>query len=716
MSFFFFITENFELFDILEKIYLYQYLCVIMKIRSLIFILLITLTCLSATYGKSSVQTAVKGVLDLRKVNNPAHFIVTLNGDWEFYWNEMLNPSDFREQRAKSPYYGKVPSYWTDYPKDKIQTAKYGFATYRLIVLLPHDTGTNFGIDLPVFDSSYQIYLNGKLMGGNGTPGKSESETKPGYKRNYFDLSSASDSLEIIINVSNFHHRRGGFWLPVSLGTHNEVIIQMANSRAGELSAMALLLGFSIFFLFFFLLNPNEKIMAYFSLSAIGLALRPLFTAHYAINDLINIDWVWIIRFEYIGLYIVAIGWAWFNLSLYPSKHFRFIVIIYTISYLAALMLTLFLPVRIFSYIMLVYYPSMILLIGYALVRSFQGTIKKKITDIIYFGAFIVLLLAGIHDIRIAQSSSDGSSGYILTYFIILLVFIQAGILLLRWGKDYNERVRLQGELEAINRSLEARVEERTNELKIRNEEIEEQNKKIADQNKKLSETIQLKDKVFSVIAHDLRAPVSNILYMLYMLKENAHKEENETFTNYSISYAQNVISLIENMLVWGRGQEEKIKYTPDLWDVDPIILKNMSIFKEIADKKEISVEYRREGELKVFADKDLLDIIVRNLLSNAVKYTPHGGSIKIHVQDDISELKNISIKICDTGVGIAEEKQYNLFTLSEIESTKGTDNETGTGLGLKLCYELVKLNQGNITLSSTPAKGTCFTIKLPSA
>ena len=141
-----------------------------------------------------------------------------------------------------------------------------------------------------------------------------------------------------------------------------------------------------------------------------------------------------------------------------------------------------------------------------------------------------------------------------------------------------------------------------------------------------------------------------------------------------------------------------------------------MSIFKEIADKKEISVEYRREGELKVFADKDLLDIIVRNLLSNAVKYTPHGGSIKIHVQDVISELKNISIKICDTGVGIAEEKQYNIFTLSEIESTKGTDNETGTGLGLKLCYELVKLNQGNITLSSTPAKGTCFTIKLPSA
>jgi len=167
-------------------------------------------------------------------------------------------------------------------------------------------------------------------------------------------------------------------------------------------------------------------------------------------------------------------------------------------------------------------------------------------------------------------------------------------------------------------------------------------------------------------------------------------------------------------MLVWGRDQEDKIKFSPEKRDLADIILTNLSIFKETSDKKEISVNFTQVGNSIAFFDKDLLDIIIRNLLSNAVKYTPRGGRISILLKDKTMNREGIMLKICDNGVGIPITKQKYLFTSTEIESTPGTENEKGTGLGLKLCYELVKINNGSISVESKPDEGTCIIIGLP--
>jgi signal transduction histidine kinase len=273
---------------------------------------------------------------------------------------------------------------------------------------------------------------------------------------------------------------------------------------------------------------------------------------------------------------------------------------------------------------------------------------------------------------------------------------------------------KLQIELEYMNRNLEALVNERTMELKTRNEEIEKQNSMIAIQNKQLSDTIHLKNRIFSLIAHDLRSPVVNILYMLNLLKEKEYKEKYDTFANSSIQYAQMVISLLENMLVWGRGQEDRIKYSPEKRDLADIILTNLSIFKESADNKEISMNFTQVGSSLAYFDKDLLDIIIRNLLSNAVKYTPRGGRISILLKDKTTTNEGVMVKVCDNGMGMPEDKLKHIFISAEIESSPGTENEKGTGLGLKLCHDLVKINNGTIDVESKEGEGTCFIINLP--
>jgi signal transduction histidine kinase len=201
---------------------------------------------------------------------------------------------------------------------------------------------------------------------------------------------------------------------------------------------------------------------------------------------------------------------------------------------------------------------------------------------------------------------------------------------------------------------------------------------------------------------------------MLNLLKEKEYKEKYDIYANSSIQYAQLVITLLENMLVWGRGQEDKIKFSPEKWDLADIILTNLSIFKETADKKEISLNFTQVGSSIAFCDKDLLDIIIRNLLSNAVKYTLRGGRISILLKNKSIDGEGIMLKICDNGIGISETKKENLFTATEIESTPGTENEKGTGLGLKLCHELVIINKGSITVESKEGEGSCFIITLP--
>jgi len=678
------------------------------------FFIIIVLTTAIILPAEGVTPKAVKGIMDLRQMDKGERFFVKLNGEWEFYWNKMLHPCDFEKNEILPDYYGEVPSYWTDYPREVVKTEKEGFATYRLLVLLPSGYRVPLGFDMPVFDSSYDIYVNGRYFGGNGQPGKSASETEPGYSRNFFRFDPQSDSITIVINVANYSHRRGGFWLPMKIGTFFEVQKRLANSWAGDWAIISLLLGFSLFFFFFYLISPREKVMGLFCMATIGLALRPLFTSHFLISNLFDVGWTWMIRFEYLGLSLIIIGWVWFVQVLYPTNYFRVFAIGITVIFTGSSVLTLFLPVNIFSYSTLVLYPVILILMAYGIAKSLLGVFQKRTFDIIYFLAFLILVSAGIHDIRVSLGKSESTRGYVLSYAIVVFVLIQAGMLLYKWVRSYQEKEKLQNELAFINRNLEQIVSERTQELKTRNEEIEKQNTRIALQNKQLSETIQLKNKIFSVVAHDLRSPVVNILYMLNLLKEKEYKEKYDTFANSSIEYAQSVILLLENMLVWGRGQEDKIKFSPARHNFADIILTNLSIFKESADKKEISVNFTQVGKSFAYFDKDLMDIIIRNLLSNAVKYTPRGGRISILLKEKTSENKSILLKICDNGVGIPEEKQKSLFTSDEVSSTPGTENEKGTGLGLKLCHELVLINKGIISVESKEGEGTCFIISIP--
>lgn len=664
-----------------------------MKLRLFIVVYAFCLSLVNIS-AKDVSPVAINGVLDLRQFTQTESFEIKLNGHWEFYWNKMLTPNDFESNKIEKPdYYGKVPSYWTDYPKNEIQTEKYGFATYKLTILLPPGLREPLAFNMPVFDSSYDLYLNGDFMTGNGITGTSEEDSEPEYGKKLIRFDPISDTISVIINVSNFDHRRGGFWLPVKFGTFSNTQQSVGKSWAGDWAIISLLLGFSVFFLIFYILYPKEKLMLFFSLAVVGLAFRPFFTTNFLIREFTDISWEWIIRFEYLSLILIMFGWIWFAYTLYYTKLIRFIA--WTITGYLALMLlaTLFTPVKFFSYATIGYYPAMIILMVYLLYGSLRGVLLKRKIDIAYFIALLTFSIGTIHDIIVSLGKSESSIGYSLSLIVVIFIFTQAILLLYKWVNSYSEKEKLQQELEFMNRNLEVIVDKRTKDLK---------------------ETIQLKNKIFSVIAHDLRSPVVNILYMLNLLKEKEFKENYDSFADSCIQYSQSVISLLENMLVWGRGQEEKINYSPGEYDLAALVLTNLSIFKETASRKDININFNQSGNTFGYFDKDLTDIVIRNLLTNAVKYTNRGGKINVLVKENPDDKGGIMIRICDNGVGISEMQQKQLFSSIDIQTTPGTENEKGTGLGLKLSYELVKINNGILDVESKEGEGTCFSIMLP--
>lgn len=656
-----------------------------------------------------------KGVLDLRHIEQGDEFSIRMNGEWEFYFNRFIGgQADTRTDTLKPDCYGKVPGYWSDYRIKGKKLPRFGYGTYRAVVLLPHGYRDRMGFEMPVFDTSFELLINGVTVARNGTPGRNREESIPAYEPLFFSYIPAKDTLEILIRTSNYEHRRGGFWMPMRAGTFHTIQGNFTNQWFMSVSVVGILFASFLFFFIFFLFDRRDPKLLMFSILVLCLALRPFLSPPYLITLFDVRSWLSIVRGEYLIMLMMITSGGWLIYYIYPSRWFRKVSLVIDIFFLAGLILLLITPVYIFSFMVWPLLALAFMILTYAIVMSISGTIRKNWIDLVYLVAILIIGAGLIADIMLSNAWEETQRLYIMSFMMMIFVFIQATLLIREWVRSGREREKLALQLEELNRNLEHRVDERTRELREKSDELNARNEQIALQNKKLSETISLKNKVFSVISHDLRSPVVNILYTLNMLKEEEFRDKTESLANSCIQYSQNLISLIENMLVWGRGQEDMIRYSPSENDLADIVLTNMSILKESADRKNISLNFTQIGRSKGWFDRDLVDIVVRNLLTNAIKYTNQGGKVTIHVKGREDPSDGITIRICDNGVGISEERQRRLFTGAVIDTTPGTDYEKGTGIGLKLVHELVTISRGTITVESTQGKGSCFTVSLP--
>ena len=272
---------------------------------------------------------------------------------------------------------------------------------------------------------------------------------------------------------------------------------------------------------------------------------------------------------------------------------------------------------------------------------------------------------------------------------------------------------------------LEELVDEKTIELNKLIEELQNSNialteskEKLKIKNKELSQINAAKDKLFSIIAHDLMSPFNSMLgFSNLLVKEydTTDKEKQKYFIDNIHLSITNTYKLLDNLLTWSRTQREGFNFKPSELKLNSIIKEVEVLCKQKAENKDITLTYSIIKNYTLFADKEMLLTILRNLVSNAIKFTKRKGQVELKTRlVDDSEKKFVEIIVKDNGVGISPDKKDKLFNISENITTKGTEEEQGTGLGLIICKEFVDKHGGKIWVESEIGKGSQFIFTIP--
>ena len=229
-----------------------------------------------------------------------------------------------------------------------------------------------------------------------------------------------------------------------------------------------------------------------------------------------------------------------------------------------------------------------------------------------------------------------------------------------------------------------------------------------------LRELNATKDKLFSIIAHDLRSPFNNILVLCDILKTQITKLEDTdapVYLGLIQSTAKNTLVLLENLLDWAKSQSGQISFKTEKTGISSVIHEILELSMSIAQTKGISIKVNVEDEIDVNSDKKILKTVFRNLISNAIKYSKPGGNITISAIDEENQIKII---ISDSGVGMDAKTLENLFGITTNTPLPGTLNEKGSGFGLVLCKEFVEKLGGKIWVESEQGKGSNFMFTIP--
>ena len=236
----------------------------------------------------------------------------------------------------------------------------------------------------------------------------------------------------------------------------------------------------------------------------------------------------------------------------------------------------------------------------------------------------------------------------------------------------------------------------------------------IERQNAELRATISNRDKMYSVIAHDLRSPMASIRMVLNLVvcavPKEAVGEELFGLLDKANKESEDVHDLLDNLLKWTKSQTGRLNVVTQDLDLDDIIPGVVDIFEMIAMTKQIKLQYQGVGSIVVRADNDMLKTVVRNFMSNAIKFSPEGSSVEIYVKKENDDFAKVSVH--DHGVGIAPERLDGIF--HKGDTTYGTGGEEGSGLGLQLAADFARKNGGDVMVESVLGEGSTFSVLIP--
>lgn len=671
--------------------------------RAIILFLLI----ISVTYcnriENSKPLVARQGVLDLKNINLATSKPVGLNGQWKFFWKQLIDPMnvsvlDNQIVSKKKHTWANLPGVWNSYIPEKTNLNYQGYATYSLTILLK-DNSQPLSLKLMPMDTAYNLYVNGDLVASNGFVSTDKHKARPEWKPQLVDLVSRNNKLELMLHISNFDLNAGGPFYPIFFGNTQ----QIRNLREKGILRDAFLFGvlclFGIYHLWIYGFRRKDRSALYFGLASLCASLHTLTHGEKLFFEFFS-AWSWEFqqKFNVTGGYLLLPLWAGFLRHSY-TKFFHIVPIrIIQITSIIFILIVLVFPARVhFQTGVPFYFVNMAVYI-YAIVVLSIAVFKRQSGAVLFLLGVTVILMAVVHDLffelGLVHDFPLYSIGIVL--FFLFQSIAQAAL----FSNAFKSVEILSTELEARNKSL-VRLD-------------------------------QMKDDFLANTSHELRTPLNGIIGISESLLQGAAGKLHETVKNnlrLVASSGRRLSSLVNDILDFSKLRHGDIQLNLRPIDLQSIVEVVMSLSQPLVADKNIELVHVRTDVPKVLADENRLEQILHNLLGNAIKFTKEGRiSIKYKVIGDnynrsMGALENstgntpmLEISIIDTGIGIPEQKQKIIFKSFTQADGSIAREYSGTGLGLSITKRLVYFHGGTIRVDSSPGLGSQFHFTLPVA
>ena len=719
---------------------------------------LIMAGCGSSQLGGEGPPRAAQGVLDLSDWDFERDGSVRLDGGWEFYWKRLLEPGDFADG-VPPPMTGffAVPDIWNGYEVDGKPLSGDGYATFRLTIDLG-ETERVHALRLMVMATAYRLWANGAFLAANGRVGTSPASSVPQSLPQVAVLPTGGRQLELVLQVSNFAHKKGGVWDVIELGTTDQIHKRQRAKEAFEAFLFGSLLIMALYHFGLFGLRPRDHSTLYFGVFCLLVGARLLVTGEcFLIAFFPDFSWELAFKIEYLTMYLALPVFVAFIGSLFPDGFSRVVGWGSSILGAALGLVVLFTPTRIFSHTLLAYQPITMVVGSYLIFFLIRSLLRRREGSALLAAGSFVLLVTVINDFLFAYPLIY--TGYLVPFGLFIFIFAQSLVSSMRFSRAFNTIERQSMELEETNAALtreievRGRVEEelrrsedelrrhrdgledlvvaRTASLATANQQLQEEmaeRKRGEEERARLEVRIQQADKMEALgnlaggVAHALNNILAGIIgfpeLLLMDLPEDSPLREPLEIIKRSGERAAETVQDLLTLARRGVSSREVVNAN----DTINSVLESPEYRQLMLFHPNVEVETNLEPDLLSLLGSPLhLSKAFMNLVTNAAEAMPDGGCLTttenryldrpIKGYDDVAEGDYVVVNVADTGTGIRPEDMARIF---EPFYTKKQMGRSGTGLGMTVVWGTVKDHSGYIDMQSGPGAGTAFTLFFP--
>lgn len=611
-------------------------------------------------------QTAKNGWIDLRGIDL-SKTTVQLKGEWEFYKNQLLGPED--SLINYKPVFIKVPELWNS---EKNGISPKGYGTYRLRIIFPAGTSSDqLALYVPDGYSAIRVFVNDENFFQMGVPGTDAASTIPLFRPAAKRLHFVGDTVTLLVQVANFHHKRGGLYRPFSVGDNDQLKNEREVNRSYDLFLTGCLFMGGLFFLGLFFFSRHDRVILYFSLFCLFYTYRIMGTDEYSLHQIFpKLSWFVALRLEYLSLFISVVFLTLYNRTLYPNEFHEKVLQWFLLLAGAAILITLLLPSSIYTYLTDPFVAILVLTLLYSFYVYIKAYIKKRPGAI--YSLLSAMLLIALFILAVLSHYTNTHLHKLLMIFLHVGFFYSQSLVL-----SYRFAYQLKS---ARDEALAA---------------------------------YRAKSTFLSTMSHEIRTPLNSVIGITQlMLQKKPEGEQKDLLDTLSFS-ANNLLYIINDILDISKIEAGKMSLSPLPSSLGKIGKQVVHSAKVLAKDKGIDLLFECDEKLfdqYVQIDPDRTTQVITNLVQNAIKFT-HEGSVKVKmsITEESQDKILVKVAVIDTGIGISESQQKLIFEkFTQADSTINR-NYGGTGLGLSICKEILALQGVELKLDSTLGKGSTF-------